>query len=121
MDGAAIAFGLASAPGPDWLKDVVPILVPAHLCFDKQLQLVYYYDCIPLQPLSPTTDCPSPPCGSGFQKSPTGSTVSVYLLLELLLYLLCCTVHLSSCVHMYIRVYIGSDVVGSFILCNGVL
>ena len=26
MDGAAIAFGLASAPGPDWLKDVVPTL-----------------------------------------------------------------------------------------------
>ena len=26
MDGNAINFGLASAPGPDWLKDVVPTL-----------------------------------------------------------------------------------------------
>ena len=26
MDGKAIAFGLASAPGPDWLRDVVPTL-----------------------------------------------------------------------------------------------
>ncbi|SMN12479.1 hypothetical protein SPBRAN_1134 [uncultured Candidatus Thioglobus sp.] len=24
MDGSAIALGLASTPGPDWLKDVVP-------------------------------------------------------------------------------------------------
>ena len=24
MDGNAIAVGLASGPGPDWLKDVVP-------------------------------------------------------------------------------------------------
>ena len=26
MDGKAIAFGLASSPGHDWLKDVVPAL-----------------------------------------------------------------------------------------------
>ena len=26
MDGNAIAFGLASAPGPDWLKELVPTL-----------------------------------------------------------------------------------------------
>ncbi len=26
LDGKAIAVGLASSPGPDWLKDVVPTL-----------------------------------------------------------------------------------------------
>ena len=26
MDCKAIAFGLATAPGPDWLKDVIPAL-----------------------------------------------------------------------------------------------
>ena len=26
MDGKDIAFGLATAPGPDWLKDVIPAL-----------------------------------------------------------------------------------------------
>lgn len=26
MDGNAITFGLASTPGPDWLRDVVPTL-----------------------------------------------------------------------------------------------
>lgn len=26
MDGKAIAFGLATAPGPDWLKDLIPAL-----------------------------------------------------------------------------------------------
>ena len=26
MDGKAIAFGLATAPGPDWLKDLIPTL-----------------------------------------------------------------------------------------------
>ena len=26
MDGAAIAIGLASSPGPTWLKDVIPIV-----------------------------------------------------------------------------------------------
>ena len=26
MDGKAIAFGLATAPGPDWLKELIPSL-----------------------------------------------------------------------------------------------
>ena len=26
MDGNAVVFGLASAPGPDWLKDIIPTL-----------------------------------------------------------------------------------------------
>ena len=26
MDGSAISFGVASTPGPDWLRDVVPVL-----------------------------------------------------------------------------------------------
>ena len=26
MDGSAIAFGIATSPGPDWLKELVPTL-----------------------------------------------------------------------------------------------
>lgn len=26
LDGNAIAMGLASSPGPDWIKDIVPVL-----------------------------------------------------------------------------------------------
>lgn len=26
MDGNAVTYGLASAPGPDWLKEIIPTL-----------------------------------------------------------------------------------------------
>ena len=43
MDGKAIAFGLATAPGPDWLKDLIPALgirLKLHNCLRS-----WYTDC----------------------------------------------------------------------------
>ena len=42
LNGDAIAFGLASSPGPDWLKDAVP-KVGLRLKIHNALQYFYHH------------------------------------------------------------------------------
>jgi len=75
MDGKAITFGLASAPGHDWLRDVVPVFGQRLKVHNALRTLV-----AESQPLSPTSADASPISSPvGFHTSPTSSMVWLFL------------------------------------------
>ena len=50
LDGNAIAMGLASSPGPDWIKDIVPVL-GVRLKIHHALRAIYNDDIVSSLPL----------------------------------------------------------------------